>query len=638
MKWTLTRLKRLINLVFCIAIASDPAVGATPDSLLHALEAAPEESLERAIILHQLGLAYLENSPSQVIRYGDALIHLAQKLGKPEYEFLGYQLSGIGHSISEGLDQGLALHQQALDIASRFNTREWKLRQVKARVNIVGVYWNQRNPEAAYPYNYQNIHDARQLGDSLLLADTYQSMALMLQLDQRYDSSMLYSQQAIALYETLGLWDKKNTAQLTLGNTLLGIGQISEALQLLLKILAYTEAKNTSSIPISLYTSIAKAYLDLGNIALAETYARKSLKQAAEAEILSLQIKGHEAMYEFYLAISRYDSALYYFQAIAELKERILNEQKAKRIQELEISYQTKQKEQEIESLQQKNATTRQINRILVSSTALLLTMMAMTAIFYFRLRRRKEELESLHWEAGELNARLLSMMNEKKHIISLIAHDIRTPLSLIQLNTYLIAQNEGLSEDDRQQALLEIEGATEEINAAGLKIMEIENKTLEKEFLVEEIIEAAPLMEQVIQEFQAHARSKAIQLNLISPPEKLLVFGDPFLLRHILSNLLSNAIKFSPTNSSVEIRLQALKNKITIEVADQGPGLSAEEQQRLFEKTKSPLRKSAAQKGSWGQGLYLTHRFVQAMGGQLGVESKTGEGATFTVSFSAAG
>ncbi|MDV7400606.1 ATP-binding protein, partial [Arthrospira platensis SPKY1] len=103
-----------------------------------------------------------------------------------------------------------------------------------------------------------------------------------------------------------------------------------------------------------------------------------------------------------------------------------------------------------------------------------------------------------------------------------------------------------------------------------------------------------------------------------------------------ILANLLSNAFKFSPPQGRVEIRLQALPDKTVIQVADQGPGLSAEAQQQLFEKKRKTLLHPVPPKGkgSWGQGLYLANRFVQAMGGQLAVESKPGEGATFSVSF----
>jgi signal transduction histidine kinase len=628
--------KRLIHVLFSkllLLLACTLVSAASPDSLLRALEAHPEASLERAEILYQLGLSNMGQSPSETIRYGNALIKVGQESGSLEYEFLGCQLAGIGQTTSEGLDEGLALFQRALDIASRFDTPDWKRRQVKARVNIAGVYWNQKNPTAAYPYNHQNINDAQQLGDSLLLADTYQSMALMLQLEQCYDSSMIYSQRAIALYEILDLLSKKSSAQLTMGNTLLGMGRASEALQLLLKTLEAAEAENWSSISIGVCAGIAKAYLALGDLAQAEVYARKSLKQVAESEILSLQVQGHEAMYEFYLATSRYDSALYYYQTIAGIKERILNEQKAKRIQELEISYQTRQKEQEIISLKQTNIVTQRLNRIFGLSLALLAAIIILTTFFYYRLQRRKTQLESLHWEAANLNARLLTLMDEKKHVIGLITHDIRTPLSLIQLNTYLLAQSNGLDEEERRQVIQEIGQATDEINAAGLKIMELENKTLEKEYLSEELLEAAPLIEHVALEFQAHARSKSIDLITILPSERVLIFGDRFLLRHILANLLSNAIKFSPPQGKVEIRLKVMAYKVIFQVADQGPGLSEEVQQQLFKKKTNPLHPPASQQGAWGQGLYLANRFVQAMGGQLSVESKPGEGATFSVS-----
>ncbi len=94
-----------------------------------------------------------------------------------------------------------------------------------------------------------------------------------------------------------------------------------------------------------------------------------------------------------------------------------------------------------------------------------------------------------------------------------------------------------------------------------------------------------------------------------------------------ILLNLIGNAIRYSPANSQVWIRLEDEGGRARVTVADQGPGLSAEDQQRLFGKFE---RLGRSGDGGSGLGLYISRRLARAMGGDLTVESAPGQGARF--------
>jgi len=94
-----------------------------------------------------------------------------------------------------------------------------------------------------------------------------------------------------------------------------------------------------------------------------------------------------------------------------------------------------------------------------------------------------------------------------------------------------------------------------------------------------------------------------------------------------ILLNLLGNAIRYSPANSQVWIRIEAEGERARVIVADQGPGLSEEQQARVFEKFE---RLGRSGDGGSGLGLYISRRLARAMGGELSVESAPGQGARF--------
>jgi signal transduction histidine kinase len=97
-----------------------------------------------------------------------------------------------------------------------------------------------------------------------------------------------------------------------------------------------------------------------------------------------------------------------------------------------------------------------------------------------------------------------------------------------------------------------------------------------------------------------------------------------------ILLNLVGNAIRYSPPESQVWLRLEGFGARARVIVADQGPGMSAEQQARVFDKYERLGRSS--EDGGSGLGLYISRRLARAMGGELTVESAPGQGARFVL------
>ena len=96
-----------------------------------------------------------------------------------------------------------------------------------------------------------------------------------------------------------------------------------------------------------------------------------------------------------------------------------------------------------------------------------------------------------------------------------------------------------------------------------------------------------------------------------------------------ILLNLIGNAIRYSPEDSMIWLRVDDVDGMAKITVADQGPGISAEDQQRLFTKFERLGRNDA---GGSGLGLYISRRLAMAMGGDIEIDSAPGQGARFTL------
>jgi hypothetical protein len=125
-------------------------------------------------------------------------------------------------------------------------------------------------------------------------------------------------------------------------------------------------------------------------------------------------------------------------------------------------------------------------------------------------------------------------------------------------------------------------------------------------------------------------AREQGIVVDPPRADEALPAVAEFRRVLQVLLNLLGNAIRYSPPHSQVWVRLEQLGGTAQVIVADQGPGLSAEQQSRLFEKFE---RLGRSGDGGSGLGLYISRRLARAMGGDLTVESAPGQGARFILS-----
>ena len=101
-----------------------------------------------------------------------------------------------------------------------------------------------------------------------------------------------------------------------------------------------------------------------------------------------------------------------------------------------------------------------------------------------------------------------------------------------------------------------------------------------------------------------------------------------------VVENLVSNAVKYSPPGKSIFVRVRRTGNAVRCEVQDEGPGLSAEDQQKLFGKFARLTAKPTGGEQSTGLGLSIVKRLVEAMHGHVWCESEPGHGATFLVEF----
>jgi signal transduction histidine kinase len=217
-----------------------------------------------------------------------------------------------------------------------------------------------------------------------------------------------------------------------------------------------------------------------------------------------------------------------------------------------------------------------------------------------------------------------------KSQYVSMASHEFRTPLCVIQ-SLIEILQNYGdkCSDEKKQKYLRHMQEAANTMNQLVEDILMIEETDYGQLELHTTSVNVVTFCQEII-EFMKLNLSERHQLTFTSYSNCLEAILDERLLWHILSNLLSNAIKYSPQGGQIYLTLSCQNHQICFQVQDQGIGISAEDQKRLFK----PFSRATnvGQIRGTGLGLSIVKRSVELQRGQITVESEVGQGTTFTV------
>jgi two-component system OmpR family sensor kinase len=220
---------------------------------------------------------------------------------------------------------------------------------------------------------------------------------------------------------------------------------------------------------------------------------------------------------------------------------------------------------------------------------------------------------------------------NKLRRFVADASHELRTPLTAIR----------GFAELHRQGAVPEGEKTRELISR-------IEKESIRMGYLVEDLLMLARLdqsRELVMDSFDLSTLvNEAVTSATASGPDHsvtsqitpgVMTIGDADKIYQVVTNLLANARAHTPAGTSIKVSVGSNETGAFVSVADNGPGLSKEDQARIFERffRVDPSRQRSAQDGS-GLGLSIVDAVMRAHGGSVSVESDLGKGAVFTLQF----
>lgn len=210
------------------------------------------------------------------------------------------------------------------------------------------------------------------------------------------------------------------------------------------------------------------------------------------------------------------------------------------------------------------------------------------------------------------------------EEMMSLVAHEIRNPLAVIQgFGMELVNRWETMPEDVRRDAVRRMTERARYLNTVVSNLMYMRRVSADPQWVESTTEPVVPLLERMVDELRDMTKDNPLRLSAQDglPPVKVNVQR----LRQVLTNLIVNATKFSPREAEIVMAAEAHPRGVVVRIIDQGPGIPEDKREVVFEKFK---RLEGGGSGI-GLGLYISRALMEAMDGELWAESHPGSGAS---------
>lgn len=247
----------------------------------------------------------------------------------------------------------------------------------------------------------------------------------------------------------------------------------------------------------------------------------------------------------------------------------------------------------------------------------------------HLELKHSRDLFATYNRQLEKISAHLQKLNEDKNRFLSIVSHDIRGAFGNVIWVSRLLSEDRAIDENDANELFSDIGIEAEHMISLAENLLNIDAIERREVKLKKGAVESAPVVEFAVQAHQLAAATKSLKLEVQCDNSQ--IFGDITACRQVLTNLVSNAVKFSPDEGTVWVEVRAADDAmVRISVRDEGPGLSAEDQTKLFQPFTRLSNNAGSHTHSVGLGLSIVKLMAEGMGGSVGCESTRGQGATF--------
>jgi two-component system phosphate regulon sensor histidine kinase PhoR len=228
----------------------------------------------------------------------------------------------------------------------------------------------------------------------------------------------------------------------------------------------------------------------------------------------------------------------------------------------------------------------------------------------------------------ASLRERQLAQLQDD--FISHVSHEMKTPLSLISMFSEILLSGRQKNDASKQEYYNVIHTESERMTHLVNNLLDFERLEHEKRPLHLEPVNIAELVDKELEGYRHQVQRDGFRITREVEDPIPDTMADPNAIRTAFFNLLDNSVKYSGGSKELTVKVSRGDGFVDISVADRGPGIPVEEQQKIFEKFYRGSNPAAARVRGSGIGLSITKRIAEMHGGEVTVESQPGEGSVF--------
>lgn len=250
------------------------------------------------------------------------------------------------------------------------------------------------------------------------------------------------------------------------------------------------------------------------------------------------------------------------------------------------------------------------------------------------QLEQKSEELRLTAEKLQDANAKLRELDQQKDEFLSQVSHEVRTPMTSIRSFSEILLEPDDLDVHDRQRFLSTIH--TESLRLTQLldEILDLSALERGEKVWTNVPVDVVGALDRAVSVCESLARQKKMQIKRHNVPEEALVLGHSDRLAQVFINLITNAIKYNDADHPfVEARFSTHGKWLIIEFQDNGPGIAAQDRQRVFEKFARGQRGASSGQTGSGLGLAISSQIIARMKGKIDLVKGAGNDACFRVS-----
>ncbi len=372
-----------------------------------------------------------------------------------------------------------------------------------------------------------------------------------------------------------------------------------------------------------LYNKLGQLQLQLGNAEKAEQAFLSSLQLAESHDYKKLIQSNNTQLYQIYKQQAKHQKALEHLSTATTVKDYLINEDKSKRIAEMQFRFDVEKSEREIQLLKL------QQNRLLLAGSSLIFAFVLIFLAYIIKLRgknnrtllHKNEEIQAQNVKLKESN----EVLNQFAYVA---AHDLKEPLRNIGSFINLIQKKYG--RQFNQEANEYMGFVTDSVKKLNNLLTDLlEYSRISGQEAKKEVSNLNEVLERVLRQMRESIRQKNV---LIHYPEQLpSIQIDKNHLAHLLRHLISNAIKFTDQQPQITINAKRVKDKVLISIRDNGIGIDKAFGSKIFNLFHQLDKQHHYD--STGMGLSICKNIVEKYDGNIWFESSNGNGTTFFIS-----